>query len=106
MPVPQWSETRYFDLAVGLADEVSVSAAFDEFGRQTTLGWTSNARLEGIVNGVQGVATEYQTAKGTIDGEQLAEDLARIAELEAQQKRNKLEACAAIIESGGFTCPE
>lgn len=101
----QWGTLSYLDLSVGFGGERSVSLALDGFGRKTQFGWTSNARGEGIVNGLNTINDAYSAAKTTADGESLQAMKDRVAELETLQKLNKLENCAAILENGGFECP-
>jgi hypothetical protein len=104
-PLPQAGSFSYFPLKVGFGGSKSLSLALDEFGQRTSFGWSSGARGEEITGAAQSTidaAAAWQTARDTHDVKQ---DKAAIDALETQQKRNKLEACRAIIEAGGYTCP-
>ncbi len=63
--------------------------------------WTSSARGEGIVGGLNTINDAYTSAKSSSDGESLQAMKDRVAELETLQKLNKLENCAAILNNGG-----
>ncbi|MCH6483830.1 hypothetical protein MMG85_09665 [Pseudoxanthomonas sp. LH2527] len=105
-PLPQAGDYSYFPLSAGFGGSKSLALTLDEFGRRTSFGWSSGARGEEITGGVQAIAearTAFQAARATAD---VKEDKAAIEALEALQKRNKLEACRAIIEAGGYTCPD
>ena len=106
IPISQWGTADYVDLNVGFGEDITLSASFDPFGRKQKFGWTSNARGDGIVSGLNTIASEYQTASSARDGEDLAAAKAQIDELETLQKLNKLENCRSILENGGFTCPD
>ncbi len=106
VPVSQWGTADFIDLNVGFGESRSLSASFDAFGKKTKFGWTSNARGEGIVGGLNTIADARQTALSAGDGEDIANAKAKIDELETLQKLNKLENCRSILENGGFVCPE
>lgn len=104
-PLPQAGNFSYFPLKVGFGGSKTLNLALDEFGQRTSFGWSSGARGEEITGAAQSTidaAAAWQTARDTHDVKQ---DKAAIDALETQQKRNKLEACRAIIEAGGYTCP-
>lgn len=105
-PMPQWGEITYFPLKAGFAQSKNLALGLDEFGRRTSFGWSSGARGEEIFGSVQGIvegAAAYGTAKA-------AEDLkfmkGEVEELETQQKLNKLRKCQAVLDAGGFVCPD
>lgn len=104
--VPQWGGFEYFDLSASFGQSKTLSLSLDEFGRKTSFGWISNASGEGIVSGLNTVGDSYNTYRTTRDGEDLAELKARLDELDTIKKLNALENCKAILDAGGFVCPE
>lgn len=104
--VAQWGTLQYLDLTAGFAEDKSISLSLDEFGRKTKFGWSSNARGEGVVSGLNTIAEPITTYQTTKEGENLADMKARVNELDTRQKLNKLENCKAILDSGGFVCPD
>lgn len=105
LSLAQWGELSYLDLSVGFGGARSIALALDGYGRKTQFGWTSNARGEGIVNGLNTINDAYSSARSAADGEGLQSMKDRVTRLETQQKLNKLENCAAILDNGGFVCP-
>jgi hypothetical protein len=105
-PIAQWGEPTYLSLDVGLAQSRTVGLKLDEFGRTNSLSWKSDARLDSIATGAQGVVDAAAAYKKTADGQEAAERNAASADLESRQKYNKLRACEEIINSGGFKCPD
>jgi hypothetical protein len=104
LAVGQWGGLSYFPLTAGLGQTRSMKLELDPFGRKTSLGLNSEARAEAITGGLVGItdaAAAFSTATSDVKQQQ-----ARIAELETRQKYNKLMRCEAIIEAGGFTCPD
>lgn len=105
-PMPQWGVMTYFPLDVGFAGSKSLTLTFDEFGRRTSFGWASDAQGEGMTGAAQGIldaAGAYRTARA---GEALAAEKAELDALDTQQKLNKLRRCKAVLDAGGFVCPE
>lgn len=104
--IAQWGTTDFIDLNVGFGESQTISASFDAFGKKNMFGWTSNARGEAIVGGLNTIAEAAQKAASADDGEDLADAKATIDKLETIQKLNKLEKCRSILDNGGFVCPE
>ena len=104
IPVAQWGATTYYTLSAGLGSSRALKLELDPFGRKTSIGLNSEARGEGIASALAGVA-EGAVALDAASSEKKAQ-ADRIAELETEQKYNKLIKCEAIIEAGGYTCPE
>ncbi len=105
-PMAQWGKVSYLPLTVGFGGSKTVAMTLDEFGTRNSFSWSSGARGEEITGGAQSVvdaATAFKTAR---DGEDLRSQKAQIEELEAQQKLNKLRKCQAILDAGGFVCPD
>jgi hypothetical protein len=106
LPIAQWGEVSYFPLQAGFADSKSLSLALDEFGRRTSFGWTSEARGESLTGGVQTIADAALGFKTARDGADMAAKKAELDALETQQKLNELRRCQAVLDAGGFVCPE
>lgn len=105
-PMAQWGKISYLPLTVGFGGSKSVSMTLDEFGTRNSFSWSSGARGEEITGGAQTVADAATAFKTARDGEDLRSEKAQIEALEAQQKLNKLRKCQAILDAGGFVCPE
>lgn len=105
-PMAQWGVMSYLPLSVGFGGSKSLSLAMDEFGSRTSFGWNSNARGEEIIGAAQGVVDSVSTFDSLRAGQDLRSNEAQIKVLETQQKLNKLNKCKAIIEAGGFVCPD
>lgn len=104
-PLPQRGEYSFYPLSVGFGGSKSLGLTLDEFGRRTSINWSSNARGEEITGATQSVAEAAVAWQAARDAHDVKQDKAAVEALEAQQKRNKLEACRSIIEAGGYTCP-
>lgn len=100
----QWGATTYYTLSAGLGSSRALKLELDPFGRKTSIGLNSEARGEGIASALAGVAEGAVAFDAASSDKKRQAD--RIAELETQQKYNKLMKCEAIIEAGGYTCPE
>jgi hypothetical protein len=104
-PISQWGGFTLLSTSVGLAENRTISFTLDEYGAKTSFGWKTDARAESISGGVAGVLDPVSTLASKIEGQNLADENAEINELQTQQKLNQLRACQAVIEAGGYTCP-
>lgn len=106
LPVAQWGDVSYFDFSAGFGESKAVSLSFDEYGRRASFGWKSGARGEEVTGGLQGVVDAAAAFSAAWAGQQVKDQKAVIDALETQQKLNKLRHCQAVIEAGGFVCPD
>lgn len=106
IPVAQWGDISLLSLRAGLGQSKAVSLTMDPFGKRTSFSWSSGAGAEGVTAGLAGAAEGVAALVGAAQGAELKSVQQEIAELEARQKLNKLETCRAVIESGGFVCPD
>ena len=92
---------------VRFGEDRTVNLAFDEYGRKKSMTWGSTARADTVMSSLAGYAT---TASGLVDTLGGQSDLERktseVTRLTTEQSYNRLKACEAIIEAGGYTCPE
>ncbi len=104
--ISQWGQYTFLPLSVGFGQSKNVSLSLDPFGKKEKFGYSSEARGSGIVKGLNTINDAIQLRQATLDGEELKEMQSKVLELETQQKLNKLENCRAILENGGFVCPD
>jgi len=105
-PMAQWGRVTYFPLTTGLGGSKSFSLGLDEFGRRQSFSWSSGARGEEVTGALVGVAEAYSTYETARASEDFKALKAEADELELQKKLNELRRCKAILDAGGFVCPE
>lgn len=104
--VGQWSPPGELCLDAGFGESRAIELAFDDFGRTTTYGWSSEATAESISGAVGGAAADIgAVAKGFRGPTELEMKKAEIDELETNAKLNALRACRDIRAAGGI-CPK
>lgn len=92
-------------LDVGFGESRSVALTFDEFGRTTEFGWSSNATAVSGTAAIAGIASTADSLRSTLEGPSTIEvQKAEIEKLETQQRYNEVKKCEAIIKAGGFNC--
>ena len=105
--VAQWSKPAQLCLDVGFGESRSVSLTFDKFGQTKEFSWTTDARAASVAGALAGIAPDAVALRTALQGPSaLAEQKAEVDALETQQKLNKLRACRAILDAGGFNCDE
>lgn len=105
-PVAQWGDFSFLSLRVGFGGSKTVTLGLDEFGRRTSFSWESNARGEGITGGLLGLVESAGALRPAHTDEDLAAKKAQLEKLQTQLELNKLLKCEAILDAGGFKCPE
>ena len=94
-------------LDVGFGENRTVALKFDSFGRTTSFGWNSEATGEEISGAVAGYASSLTGIAASLGGPSKLDDQKQeIDQLNTQLTLNQLRKCEAIIDAGGFTCPE
>jgi hypothetical protein len=107
LAISQWNDPAQLCLDVGFGESRSVSLAFDKFGQTKELSWATEARAANVAGALAGIAPDAVALRTALQGPSaLADQKAEIDELETQQKLNKLRACRAILDAGGFNCDE
>lgn len=104
-PVAQWAQPSSLCIDAGTGETRTVAVTYDSFGRQKEFDWSSNARAATIASSIAGSAPDAQSIYKTIAGKSDADVAAKLSSLKNRKDLNELEACQAVIESGGFTCP-
>lgn len=107
LPVSQWGQKTYLSLTAPFAQSRTIKFELDPFGRKTSFGFASEASAEAITGGLlAAVDAGGALDKATANQTEHQKRLEKIAELEAQQKYNKLIRCEEIIAAGGYLCPD
>ncbi len=104
LPIGQWAGISYYRLHAGLFRSRSFKVELDQFGRRTSMAINSEAGGEAVTAAIAGVGDSllgYHNATSEMRQQQL-----RTQELEVEQKYNRLMRCQAIIEAGGYDCPQ
>lgn len=104
VPIAQWGGRSYYSMRAGFGRSRSLKLELDPFGRRTSMAINSESTGEAVSGALASIgesAVTYQNAAS-----ETRQQLLRINELETQQKYNRLLYCAAVIEAGGFTCPQ
>lgn len=92
---------------VGFGESRSVALTFDDFGRKTKFGWSSNATAVSASSAIAGIASTASEIKSSLEGPTVIEKQEEeIKKLETQKKLNELRACQAVIDAGGFDCDQ
>lgn len=104
-PVAQWSKPEPLCLDANFGEKTDLQLTFDDFGRKTKFVWASGARAEEVSSGASTVVTGVSGYLGaTKEPSAVATQKSQIEALETKQKLNKLLACQAIIDAGGYDC--
>jgi hypothetical protein len=106
LPVAQWGDFSFLSLRVGFGGSKTVTLGLDEFGRRTSFSWDSNARGEGISGGLLGIVEAAGGLRPAHTDEDLDAKKVELERLQTQLELNKLLKCEAILDAGGFKCPE
>ena len=102
LPIPQWGTLQMLSLSAGFGSNRQLSLTLDKFGQASSMKWTSDAKVDNVMAGLAGAATQVSgivSANG-----KLARQKAEIDELTTQQSLNRLRACREILAAGGSAC--
>ena len=105
LPLAQLEDPAELCLDVGFGESRTVGLKFDKFGQVTEFNFASEATGAAVAASLAGTATNASGILTTLRGaSDLDKQKSEIDKLETQQKLNKLLACQAIIDAGGFDC--
>ena len=107
VPIAQWGNLTNLPLSAAFGDSRALKMELDPYGRVVALGIVSEARGEVLTAGLIATSDAGTALKATLARPtEFQQQVAKIAELEALQKYNKLIKCEEVLKAGGYTCPD